>query len=81
MEEVGNHGQVERLEEENLALKEELRDLSKVLKDRLCFQIGEWYLEWKNCLCFSNGTHRLGFAKEKLKERICSKIEEVCNNG
>lgn len=44
--------------------------------DKICYQIGDWYLEWKNCLTEPYVPHRLGFAKEKLKELICGTEEE-----
>lgn len=38
----------------------------------ICYMIGEWYLLWKNKLVdYNEKTHRLGFAKEQLKEMIC----------
>lgn len=47
-------------------------------EDFICFQIGEWYLKWKHGLVnFKEGTHRLGFAKEELKEMICGRGEDV----
>jgi len=41
--------------------------------DFICYQIGDWYLEWKDRLVIDpqNGTHRLGYAKEQLKNLIC----------
>lgn len=41
--------------------------------DFICYQIGDWYLEWKDRLVIDleNGTHRLGYAKEQLKTIIC----------
>ena len=41
--------------------------------DFICYQIGDWYLEWKSrIICdLEQGTHRLGYAKEKLKSMIC----------
>ncbi len=41
--------------------------------DFICYQIGDWYLEWKQRIIvdLEEGTHRLGFAKEQLKEMIC----------
>lgn len=41
--------------------------------DFICYQIGDWYLEWKDRLVIDlkNGTHRLGYAKEQLKTLIC----------
>lgn len=42
-------------------------------KDFICWQIGEWYVEWKRRIIvdLEEGTHRLGYAKEQLKELIC----------
>lgn len=41
--------------------------------DFICYQIGDWYLEWKDRLVIDleKGQHRLGYAKEKLKTLIC----------
>lgn len=41
--------------------------------DFICWQIVDWYLEWKDRLLvdLQKGEHRLGFAKEKLKNMIC----------
>ena len=41
--------------------------------DFICYQIGEWYLAWKDRIIIDlhDGTHRLGYAKERLKEIIC----------
>jgi len=41
--------------------------------DFICYQIGDWYLEWKDRIIvdLDKGTHRLGFAKEELKTIIC----------
>ncbi len=41
-------------------------------QDHICFQIGEWYLNWRDVLMnWDERTHRLGFAKEELKQMIC----------
>lgn len=49
-----------------------MRKFTKQQVDFICYQIGEWYLEWKNQLVdYDNKQHRLGYAKELLKERIC----------
>jgi hypothetical protein len=39
----------------------------------ICYQIGDWYIEWKDRLVIDlkEGTHRLGYAKEALKTMIC----------
>lgn len=41
--------------------------------DFICYQIGDWYIEWKDRIVIDlkEGTHRLGFAKEQLKSIIC----------
>jgi hypothetical protein len=41
--------------------------------DFICYQIGDWYLEWKDriVLDYEKGCHRLGYAKEQLKTIIC----------
>ncbi len=39
--------------------------------DHICYQIGEWYLQWKGQLTDPYVPHKLGFAKEQLKEMIC----------
>lgn len=39
--------------------------------DWICYQIGDWYLEWKNRMVVDGGGHRLGYAKEMLKVQIC----------
>ena len=53
-----------------------MRKFTKQQVDFICYQIGEWYEQWKNQLVdYETRTHRLGQAKEALKERICS-LEE-----
>lgn len=49
------------------------QSLSPEQIDFICYQIGDWYLEWKDRLVIDlkQGTHRLGFAKEQLKTLIC----------
>jgi hypothetical protein len=40
--------------------------------DFICYQIGDWYLNWKTRITTGDGHgHRLGFAKEQLKTMIC----------
>lgn len=49
-----------------------MRKFTKQQVDFICYQIGEWYVQWKNQLVdYDNKQHRLGYAKELLKERIC----------
>ena len=38
-------------------------------EEELCYIIGEWYMDWK--VKITDGQHRLGYAKEELKMRIC----------
>ena len=47
-------------------------------EDWICHQIGEWYFEWRSKI--SSGDNRLGFAKEKLKERICGNVSRETSN-
>lgn len=52
--------------------------LTEKQQDEICYLIGEWYLTWKHGLInWENKTHRLGYAKEKLKEMICGSIPET----
>lgn len=39
----------------------------------ICFQIGEWYIEWKHKMWIDDkpNQHWLGLAKEQLKTMIC----------
>jgi hypothetical protein len=41
--------------------------------DFICYEIGDWYLAWKERIIvdLDQGTHRLGYAKEQLKSMIC----------
>lgn len=49
-----------------------MRKFTKQQVDFICYQIGEWYVQWKDQLVdYETKTHRLGQAKEALKERIC----------
>lgn len=49
-----------------------MRKFTKQQVDFICYEIGEWYVQWKNQLVdYEAKTHRLGYAKELLKERIC----------
>lgn len=54
--------------------------LTGVQIDHICYQIGEWYLQWRDKIAnFDDKTHNLGFAKEQLKEMICG--NEYCDNS
>lgn len=49
-------------------------------RDWICWQIGEWYVKWKDRLVnYEDRTHKLGFAKEILKTMICDSEEEITN--
>lgn len=40
--------------------------------DFICYQIGDWYIDWKDRMATGTGKqHRLGIAKEHLKTMIC----------
>ena len=54
----------ERIEE-----AKERMNLTQEQEEELCYIIGEWYMEWK--VKITDGQHRLGYAKEELKQRIC----------
>lgn len=45
-------------------------------KDWICYMIGEWYLIWKDKICPNEVPHRLGYAKEQLKNFLCGDDEE-----
>lgn len=46
-------------------------------EDWICYQIGEWYLDWRNKIAdYDTKTHNLGYAKEKLKLRLCTEDED-----
>ncbi len=42
-------------------------------RDRICYQIGDWYVEWKDRMWVDGkpNQHWLGVAKEQLKTMIC----------
>lgn len=41
-------------------------------KSEICIIIDKWYFKYKdNLVDYKNQTHKLGFAKEKLKINIC----------
>jgi hypothetical protein len=46
-------------------------------EDWICYQIGEWYLEWKEKITPNMGAHKLGVAKEKLKQKLFGDFD-VC---
>ena len=54
-----------------------MRKFTKQQVDFICYQIGEWYVQWKDQLIdYETKTHWLGQAKESLKERICGEEYE-----
>ena len=49
-----------------------IKSLTTDQQNEICAIIGDWYLIWKNNLLDNPyESHRLGYAKEKLKEMIC----------
>lgn len=54
-----------------------MRKFTKQQVEFICYQIGEWYVQWKNQLVdYETKTHRLGYAKEDLKTIICGEDYE-----
>lgn len=51
---------------------DKMRPFTYLQVDHICYQIGEWYLEWK--IKISPYPNNLGFAKEQLKEMICGDV-------
>lgn len=49
--------------------------------DHICYQIGEWYIQWERKMWVDGkpNQHWLGFAKEELKTMICG--DEYCDNS
>lgn len=46
--------------------------LTQEQQDWVCYQIGEWYMDWKRKIVADGSSqHRLGIAKEDLKMRLC----------
>lgn len=62
-----SHPQVKIQYEKDLKIQD---SFSQEQIDFICYQIGCWYLEWKNKIS-PNNEHNLGFAKENLKTMIC----------
>lgn len=42
-------------------------------EDWICYQIGAWYLQWKDKIVAGACFHNLGIAKEDLKMILCEK--------
>jgi len=65
-------------------------EFTREQEDWICYQIGEWYLDWKDKIILNSFstdekivfdpakafTHELGIAKEHLKEILCHKKEK-----
>lgn len=49
--------------------------------DHICYQIGEWYIQWQEKMWVKDkpNQHWLGFAKEELKTMICG--DEYTDNS
>jgi hypothetical protein len=49
--------------------------------DHICYQIGEWYIQWEHKMWVDGkpNQHWLGFAKEELKTMICG--DEYTDNS
>lgn len=59
------------------ASKAVIKQKKRELAEEVCSAIGDWYLEWKKKLVdYKNQTHRLGYAKEELKTKLCKIIEK-----
>lgn len=55
-------------------------DFTPEQTDWICYQIGEWYLEWKHKIGGEH-QHRLGYAKEILKIMCCPPKCETCQEA
>ena len=54
-------------------------EFTKEQEHWICYQIGEWYLLWKDRIGLNespHSTHRLGIAKEHLKEWLCGEKKD-----
>jgi hypothetical protein len=71
MPEFGKHYEAERQIREREA--EIQKTFTREQQDFICWQIGEWYVNWKHQIVSgcNPGQHRLGYAKEQLKSMIC----------
>lgn len=50
------------------------------IQEKICEIIDEWYLKWNSRMIDNHNTHRLGIAKEELKNMICDPYDESKNN-
>ena len=55
-------------------------EFTREQEDWICYQIGEWYLEWKDKIVDGSALHKLGIAKEHLKTILCDKEKFVDND-
>lgn len=51
--------------------KHSIPEFTQEQKEWICYQIGDWYLEWKEQMTPDRTPHRLGVAKEFLKVKLC----------
>lgn len=51
-------------------------ELTKEQETAICYIIGEWYNKWKHRITDNGKEHSLGYAKEELKQMICSGAEK-----
>ena len=59
-------------EENELALKKLQQSFTESQINFICYQIGDWYLNWKDSIAnHDHKTNNLGYAKEHLKIMIC----------
>lgn len=50
-----------------------IKALTQDQKDAICYIVGEWYANWRDRLVqWEDKTHRLGYAKEILKDMLCA---------
>jgi hypothetical protein len=59
------------LKERNIELDRIQNTFTPEQIDHICYQIGEWYVDWKVRITDKGIPHKLGIAKEKLKTMIC----------
>lgn len=58
----------------------QLPEFTQEQADWICYQIGEWYIEWKHKIGGQH-QHRLGYAKEILKQMVCPIKCSICNES
>ena len=79
------NGNLVKILYERGTIMEQKPEFTREQEDWICYQIGEWYLEWKDKIILNSFstdekivfdparafTHNLGIAKEDLKLRLC----------